>query len=295
MIFCGKIYIFNAGILAFLTRVLYNILINNIIAYLWAKIEKQNVAETATGRKYMIKLENITYSAVSEETGERNKILDDLSLEIEAGKYIVITGPNGGGKTSLAKIIMGLYTPDEGKVFLGGEDITSSQVSDRAKAGIAFGFQHPPRFKGLTVKDLLTIAAGRKLRHAEMCEYLTSVGLCAADYLLREVDSSLSGGELKRVEIATVLATGAKVMIFDEPEAGIDLWSFHRLTETFRELHKKEEGKTLIIISHQERIISQADEVLLVSNGRLSGRGTPEEILPQIDSFAARACRYDKG
>ncbi len=243
----------------------------------------------------MIKLENITYSATSEETGVTSTILNGLSLEIEAGKYIVITGPNGGGKTSLAKIIMGLYTPDEGKVTLGDEDITDLSVSDRAKKGIAFGFQHPPRFKGLTVKDLLTIAAGRKLRHAEMCEHLTAVGLCAADYLMREVDSSLSGGELKRVEIATVLATDAKVMIFDEPEAGIDLWSFHRLTETFRELHEREEGKTLIIISHQERIISQADEVLLISDGHLTGRGAPEDILPQIDSFAARACRYDKG
>lgn len=241
----------------------------------------------------MIRLENITYTAVNEETGVKNTILDSLSLDIEKGKYIVITGPNGGGKTSLAKIIMGLYTPESGKVFLEGEDITELTVSDRAKRGIGFGFQHPPRFKGMTVRDLLTIAAKRKLRHAELCEYLTSVGLCAADYLNREVDTSLSGGELKRIEIASVLATESPVMIFDEPEAGIDLWSFHRLTETFRALHKKREGSTLIIISHQERIISQADEVLLVADGRLSGRGTPEEILPRIDSFAARACRYE--
>ena len=242
----------------------------------------------------MIRLENVTYSAVNEETGVRNTILDDLSLEIETGKYIVITGPNGGGKTSLAKVLMGIYTPERGRVFYNGTDITGMSVSDRAKLGLGFGFQHPPRFKGLTVRDLLGIAAKRKLRHAETCEYLTSVGLCAADYLNREVDTSLSGGELKRIEIASVLATGSPVMIFDEPEAGIDLWSFHRLTETFRTLHDKREDSTLIIISHQERIISQADEVLLIADGKLSGRGAPEDILPKIDAFAARACRYDK-
>lgn len=242
----------------------------------------------------MICLENISYSAVNEETGIRNKILDDLSLDIETGKYIVITGPNGGGKTSLAKIIMGIYTPEVGKVYLDDTDITPLPIHERAKAGLGFGFQHPPRFKGMTVRDLITIAAGRKVRHAELCEYLTSVGLCAADYLNREVDTSLSGGELKRIEIATVLATDAPVMIFDEPEAGIDLWSFHRLTETFRSFHEKRGGKTLIIISHQERIISQADEVLLIANGKLSDRGTPSEILPKIDAFAARSCRYDR-
>ena len=241
----------------------------------------------------MIRLENVTYSAINEETGKRNVILDDLSLEIEKGKYVVITGPNGGGKTSLAKIIMGLYKPEAGKVILDGEDITECDISDRAKKGIGFGFQHPPRFKGMTVRDLLTIAAKRKLRHAELCEYLTSVGLCAADYLNREVDTSLSGGELKRIEIASVLATESPIMIFDEPEAGIDLWSFHRLTETFKKLHEKREGNTLIIISHQERIISRADEVLLIADGKLSGRGEPAEILPRIDSFAAKACRYD--
>lgn len=244
--------------------------------------------------KLMIRLENITYSATNAETGVTNNILNGLSLDIETGKYIVITGPNGGGKTSLAKVLMGIYTPDSGKVYLDGEDITDVEVSERAKMGIAFGFQHPPRFKGLTVRDLLTIAAKRKLRHAELCEYLTSVGLCAADYLNREVDTSLSGGELKRIEIASVLATGAPVMIFDEPEAGIDLWSFHRLTETFRTLREKRSDCTVIIISHQERIISQADEVILIADGKLSGRGDPSEILPKIDSFAARACRFDK-
>ena len=242
----------------------------------------------------MIRLENITYSATNPETGVTNNILNGLSLDIETGKYIVITGPNGGGKTSLAKVLMGIYTPDSGKVYLDGEDITDVEVSERAKKGIAFGFQHPPRFKGLTVRDLLSIAAKRKLRHAELCEYLTSVGLCAADYLNREVDTSLSGGELKRIEIASVLATGAPVMIFDEPEAGIDLWSFHRLTETFRTLREKRSDCTVIIISHQERIISQADEVLLVANGKLSMRGKPEDILPSIDDVFDKPCLAKK-
>ncbi len=244
------------------------------------------------GKSTLISLKNISYSAVDEKSGVRNQILDNLSLDIDTGKYIVITGPNGGGKTSLARIIMGIYTPDSGSVLLDGQDITSLSVTERAKSGIGFGFQHPPRFKGMTVRELLSIAAGRKLKRAELCKYLTEVGLCAADYLMREVDASLSGGELKRIEIATVLAKGSPIMIFDEPEAGIDLWSFHRLIETFREFHEKS-GSTLIIISHQERIISQADEVLLIAGGKLSGRGTPEEVLPQIDSFAARSCRFD--
>ncbi|MCI9449759.1 MAG: ATP-binding cassette domain-containing protein [Clostridiales bacterium] len=241
----------------------------------------------------MIRLENITYSA-TDESGKKNIILDSLSLDIESGKYVVITGPNGGGKTSLARIIMGIYTPDSGKVYLDSEDITEKSVSERAAMGLGFGFQHPPRFKGMTVRDLLSIAAKRKLRHSEMCDYLTEVGLCAADYLNREVDTSLSGGELKRIEIASVLATGSPIMIFDEPEAGIDLWSFHRLTETFKSFHERSAGEngtsTLIIISHQERIISQADEVILIADGKVSGRGKPNDILPEIDSFAARSC-----
>lgn len=242
----------------------------------------------------MIELKNIIFSVKDEKTGESARILDDVSFSAESGKYIVVTGPNGGGKTSVAKVMMGIYKPDSGRIFLNGEDITDKDVTERARLGISFGFQAPPRFKGLTVKDILNISAGRELRHAEICAILTSVGLCAADYLTRDVDTSLSGGEVKRIEIASVLAKDSPVMIFDEPEAGIDLWSFHRLTETFRKIHEDNPDRTLIIISHQERIINQADEVILISDGKLKGRGKPEDIISDIDSFAKKPCRFDK-
>jgi Fe-S cluster assembly ATP-binding protein len=241
----------------------------------------------------MLRLTNITYTVPAGDSGtDTNRILDGISLDIPDGSYIVITGPNGGGKTTLAKAIMGIVKPESGKITLDGMDITNLGITERSEAGISYGFQQPPRFKGLTVRDLLSIAANKKLKRDECCKYLTKVGLCAEEYLNREVDASLSGGEVKRIEIATVLARGAKIMIFDEPEAGIDLWSFHRLTKTFRELHEQS-NCTIIIISHQERIISQADEVLLIADGKLSLRGKPEDILPSIDDVEEKPCMVE--
>lgn len=192
----------------------------------------------------MLTLKNLSLTA-SDAQG-RTDIVKNVSLDVEDGKFLVITGPNGGGKTTLAKLIMGLATPTGGQILLDGEDITPLSITDRARRGISYSFQQPPRFKGMKVSDLLTIAAGKTLSHDEACSYLTQVGLCARDYLGRDVDTSLSGGEVKRIEIATLLAKNSRLMIFDEPEAGIDLWSFARLTETFRDLHEK--GRHTIII-----------------------------------------------
>ena len=235
----------------------------------------------------MLELKNISYS-VNDDSGTAD-ILKDVSLSIEDRKFIVITGPNGGGKTSLAKAIMGIVPLTGGQILLDGEDITALNVTERAKRGIAFGFQQPPRFKGLKVRDLLNVASGRTLSHDDACAYLTKVGLCARDYLDRDVDTSLSGGEVKRIEIATVLARQTKLMIFDEPEAGIDLWSFARLTDTFREIHDSKQA-TIIIISHQERIIRLADEILLIAGGRLQDRGTVDEIYPKIMTQTLTGC-----
>ena len=235
----------------------------------------------------MLELKNVSYS-VSDDSGTAD-ILKDVSLAIEDRKFIVITGPNGGGKTTLAKAVMGIVPLTSGQILLDGEDITGLNVTERARRGIAFGFQQPPRFKGLKVRDLLTVAAGRSLSHDEACAYLTKVGLCARDYLDRDVDTSLSGGEVKRIEIATVLARRARLMIFDEPEAGIDLWSFARLTDTFREIHDSKQA-TIIIISHQERIIRLADEILLIAGGRLQDRGSVDEIYPKIMTQTLTGC-----
>ena len=235
----------------------------------------------------MLELKHITYTVSSPE-GEQT-ILKDISIDIPDRKLIVFTGPNGGGKTTLAKIIMGLVTPTGGQILFNGQDITHLGITERAKLGISYGFQQPPRFKGITVRDLLTIAAGKTLSHDEACSYLTQVGLCARDYLGRDVDTSLSGGEVKRIEIATLLAKNSRLMIFDEPEAGIDLWSFARLTETFRDLHEK--GRhTIIIISHQERIIRLADEIVLLANGEIAGRGTADELYPRLLSQTVAGC-----
>lgn len=236
----------------------------------------------------MLELKHITYT-VSTPEGEQT-ILNDISIDIPDRKLIVFTGPNGGGKTTLAKVIMGLVTPTGGQILFNGQDITHLGITERAKLGISYGFQQPPRFKGITVRNLLTIASGdANLSKDKCCKYLTQVGLCANDYLDREVDVSLSGGEVKRIEIATLLAKNSQLMIFDEPEAGIDLWSFARLTETFRDLHEK--GRhTIIIISHQERIIRLADEIVLLANGEIAGRGTADELYPRLLSQTVAGC-----
>ena len=228
----------------------------------------------------MLELNNISYH-VDDEKG-RNDILNDISLTIPENRLVVFTGPNGGGKTTLAKAIMGLVTPTEGSIVYNGTELMGLNVTERAKLGVSYGFQQPPRFKGLQVTELLSIAAGRKLSANECCAYLTKVGLCTEDYMDREIDASLSGGEVKRIEIASLLARNAELMIFDEPEAGIDLWSFSRLTQTFENIHKKHEN-TMIVISHQERIIRLADEVILVANGRIASRGSFDEVMPMLD------------
>ena len=236
----------------------------------------------------MLELKHISYR-VSAPEGEMD-ILRDIDLTIPDRELAVLTGPNGGGKTTLAKIIMGLVRPTAGQVLYNGEDITELDITQRARRGISYGFQQPPRFKGITVQDLLCLASGeKKLSKDRCCKYLTQVGLCANDYLDREVDVSLSGGEVKRIEIATVLARGSRFMIFDEPEAGIDLWSFARLTETFEELHRQKNA-TMVIISHQERIIRLADEIIVVAGGQIAHRGTTEEIFPLILADTLGSC-----
>ena len=236
----------------------------------------------------MLELKHVCYAV--QEGDAQLGILNDISLTISDHKLVVFTGPNGGGKTTLAKIVMGLVQPTSGQILWNGQDITGLSITERARLGISYGFQQPPRFKGLTVRRLLTIASGNdKLSKDQCCQYLTKVGLCANDYLDREVDTSLSGGEVKRIEIATILARNSQLMIFDEPEAGIDLWSFARLTETFEQIHAAGSA-TMIIISHQERIIQLADEIAVIAGGRIAHRGTTEEILPLILADTLGGC-----
>lgn len=214
---------------------------------------------------------------------DNKNILKNVSLKIDNEKMVVITGPNGSGKSTLAKIIMGIEKPDSGKIIFDGEDITDMGITERAKKGIGFAFQQPVRFKGLTVKDLIEISSGDTMKVCDACDVLADVGLCAQEYLNREIDSGLSGGELKRIEIAMLAAKKSKLTIFDEPEAGIDLWSFNNLISVFEKMHEDIKG-SIVIISHQERILNIADEIVLVTNGKIEKHGPREEILPHIFS-----------
>lgn len=227
----------------------------------------------------MLELKNISYS-VEDENGEKKDILKNINLEINE-HFVAVTGPNGGGKSTLAKIIAGIIKPTAGQIILDGEDITDLNITERANKGISFAFQQPVHFKGLTVKDMVSIASGRTMSTHQVCDVLSEVGLCARDYVDREVNNSLSGGELKRIEIAMILARGTKLSLFDEPEAGIDLWSFNSLIKVFEKMRDDING-AILIISHQERILNIADKIIVLANGEISSIGTKEEIFPKL-------------
>ena len=229
----------------------------------------------------MLELKHISYAVPAEDGSNGVKeILYDVSLTVDE-RFVAITGPNGGGKSTLARIIAGIVKPTSGEIWLDGQNITELGITERAKLGISFAFQQPVRFKGITVKDLIALAAGKPLSIGEACSYLSEVGLCARDYINREVNASLSGGELKRIEIATVLARGTKLSVFDEPEAGIDLWSFNNLIAVFEKMHETL-GGSILIISHQERILNIADKIIVIADGKLSAVGNREEVLPEL-------------
>ncbi|MBP5611076.1 MAG: ATP-binding cassette domain-containing protein [Clostridia bacterium] len=233
----------------------------------------------------MLEIKNVSFN-VREDDGEK-EILRNVTLTVPDRKLIVITGPNGGGKSTLAKLIAGIERPSEGSITFNGEDITNKNITERAQAGIAFAFQHPVRFKGIRVLDLLRLATGKNASVAEACEMLSQVGLCAKEYINREVNDSLSGGELKRIEIATVIARGAKLSVFDEPEAGIDLWSFQNLIKVFRRMRADIRDSSIVIISHQERILKIADEIVVLKDGKIDRTGTPDELFPMLSDAAS--------
>lgn len=239
----------------------------------------------------MLELKDISFAR------DNKQILSHINLTIDSSKLVAITGPNGSGKSTLAKIIMGILMPDSGTILLDGQDITHKTITDRAKLGIGFAFQQPVKFKGLTVKDLIDISAGNQLKLSEACDYLSDVGLCAKDYLNREVSGSLSGGELKRIEIAMLAAKKSKLTVFDEPEAGIDLWSFNSLISVFEKMHSEIQNSSIVIISHQEKILNISDEIILLADGEIQAVGQKEEVLPLLLKQTTRPCKVmlDKG
>ncbi len=244
----------------------------------------------------MLELQNVYFNVKADDANK--EIINGISLTIPDEKLVVITGPNGGGKSTLARLIAGIEKPTSGKIILHGEDITDMSITDRAKRGIGFAFQQPVKFKGIQVFDLIRIASGKRISVSDACKYLSEVGLCARDYINREVNGSLSGGELKRIEIATVLAKGSRLSVFDEPEAGIDLWSFQNLIEVFEGMRRNIKGSSILIISHQERILNIADEIIVLKDGKLVKQGTKEEILPELTGTASavRECsRLNRG
>ena len=234
----------------------------------------------------MLELRNVSFEV------DGKKILNNISLTMEDNRFTVITGPNGGGKSTLAKLIMGIEKPTEGEILFDGEDMTAMSIDERAKRKIGYAFQQPPRFKGMSVRKLLSLAHGKDLDEEICCSYLTDVGLCSKDYLNRDVDASLSGGEVKRIEIASILARDLKLSIFDEPEAGIDLWSFAKLVETFQKL-QRESRQSIILISHQERIMQLADEIIIIENGAIKTKGKRDDILPSLMS-EFDSCEFKK-
>lgn len=243
----------------------------------------------------MLTLENVSFE-VQAEKGHK-EIIHDMNLTIDDHKFVVITGPNGGGKSTLAKLIAGIEQPTSGRIYFNGVDITDKNITERANMGISFAFQQPVRFKGIQVLDLIRLAAKKQMSAADACKYLSEVGLCAKDYINREVNGSLSGGELKRIEIATVIARATQLSVFDEPEAGIDLWSFQNLIQVFERMRKKTDG-SILIISHQERILNIADEIVVIADGKIKKQGPKEEILPTLlgTASAVDACsRFNLG